>query len=85
MFVPESRQLRLEVVGGKDVIGQPAMAAYGFEEGTKEIIVEPGKPNSVTLMLTGGSFPSVVTLRATDSKTEAVLATQADVPLNLAL
>lgn len=85
MFVPESRQLRLEVVGGKDVIGQPAMAAYGFEEGTKEIMVEPGKPNSVTLMLTGGSFPSVVTLRATDSKTEAVLATLADVPLNLAL
>jgi hypothetical protein len=85
MFAPEKRQVRLEVLNGKDVIGHPAMASYGFEEGTREITLEPGQPNSTTLMLTASDFPSTVTLRVIDSKNESILATLPDIPLNLAL
>ena len=85
MFAPEKRQVRLEVLNGKDAIGHPAMASYGFEEGTREITLEPGQPNSTTLMLTASTFPPTVTLRVIDSKNESVLATLADLPLNLAL
>jgi hypothetical protein len=85
MFAPDKRQVRLEVVNGKDVIGHPAMASYGFEEGTREITLEPGKPNSTTLMLTASNFPPTVALRVSDSKNESVLATLADISLNLAL
>jgi len=85
IFTPEKRQVRLEIMGGKEVIGHPAMAAYGFEEGTREITVEHGQPNSVTVMLSATSFPSTASIRVTDSKNESVLATMADIPLNLAI
>lgn len=85
MFAPEKRQVRLELMSGKDVIGHPAMASYGFEEGTREITLEPGKPNSATLMLTASSFPPTASLRVIDSKNESILASMADIPLNLAL
>lgn len=85
MFAPEKRQVRLEIMGGKDVIGHAAMASYGFEEGTREVTVAPGQPNSVTLMLTSSSFPATASVRVIDSKTETVLATLNDIPLNLAL
>ena len=72
-------------MSGKEVIGHPAMASYGFEEGTREITLEPGKPNSATLMVTASSFPPTASLRVIDSKNESILATMADIPLNLAL
>jgi hypothetical protein len=85
IFAPEKRQVRLEVIAGKEVIGQAAMAAYGFEEGTKEITLEPSQPNSITLMLAANSFPPMVLIRVTDSKNQSILATLADIPLNLSL
>lgn len=85
IFTPEKRQVRLEIIGGKDIIGHPAMAAYGFEEGTREITVEPGQPNSVTVMLSASSLPATVSLRVIDSKNEAVLASLTEIPLNLSL
>ena len=85
IFAPEKRQVRLEVIAGKEIIGQAAMAAYGFEEGTKEITLEPSQPNSITLMLAANSFPPMVLIRVTDSKNQSILATLADIPLNLSL
>ena len=55
MFAPAPRRVRVEVLAGKEVAGSAAMAAYGFEEGTKEVTVKSGEPNAVTLMLAGPS------------------------------
>ena len=81
----EARQIRVEILSGKVVVGQAAMAAYGFEEGTKEIQVRPDQENSVTLMLECSSPPQVVTLQVTDSKSGLVLTELPDIPVNLAL
>ena len=85
MFAPEPQSVEIEVVSGKEVVGHAAMASYGYEEATREIIVEPGKPNSVTLMLSGGSAPATISIRLLDSKTEKQLALLSDIPVNLAL
>ena len=84
MFSPEPMTIRLEVLAGKNPAGHAAMAAYGFEEGTREVRLEPDKPNAITLMLTDtGSQP--ITIRAVDTRSDAVVAVMADIPVNLAL
>jgi len=85
MFTPEPKAVRVEIVSGKEVIGHAAMASYGFEEGTREILVESGKPNAVTMMLSGQVIPEHADLRVIDSKTENHLATLSKIPVNLAL
>ena len=75
----------MEVLAGKEVVGSAAMAAYGFEEGTKEVTVKSGEPNAVTLMLAGASTPTHVSLKVIDSETELPLATMNDIAVNLAL
>ena len=86
MFAPEQRQVRLELVNGKDVIGHPAMASYGYEEGTRELSLEAGQPNSATIMLTASNFPAhQPPSGSSTARSESILATLADIPLNLAL
>jgi hypothetical protein len=85
IFAPEPKALRLEIVSGKEVIGHAAMASYGFEESTREILIESGKPNAVTMMISGGKIPEHVDLRVIDSKSENQLATLMKLPINLAL
>jgi hypothetical protein len=85
IFAPEPKAVRVEIVSGKDVIGHAAMASYGFEESTREILVESGKPNPVTMMISGGTIPEHVDLRVIDSKNENHLATLTKLAINLAL
>ena len=85
MFTPEPRSIRVEVINGKENAGQAAMAAYGFEEGSREISLEAGRPNSITIMLTGPSTPARVSLRLINIKDDALLAALDDIPVNLAL
>jgi hypothetical protein len=61
------------------------MAAYGFEEGTREGTVKSGEPNAVTLMLAGTPPPTHVSLKVIDSETGLPLAAMNDIAVNLAL
>lgn len=85
MFAPSTKRVRVEVLAGKEVVGFAAMAAYGFEEGTKELTVKSGEPNAVTLMLSAASTPTHVSLKVADSETGLPLATMNDIAVNLAL
>lgn len=85
MFATGTKCVRVEVIAGKEVVGSAAMAAYGFEEGTKEVTIRRGEPNAVTLMLAGAAAPSLVSLKVIDSETELPLATMSDIAVNLAL
>jgi hypothetical protein len=85
MFTPESKLVRIELTAGRESVGHAAMAGYGFEEGTREITVNPGEPNTVTLMLTADPPPQHLAIRVIDSKTDAPLATQKEIPVNLSL
>jgi hypothetical protein len=83
MFAPEPKLVRIELSAGREPAGHAAMASYGFEEGTREITVKAGEPNSVTLMLTADSPPAHLTIRVIDSKTDALLASLKEIPVNL--
>jgi len=85
MFEPEPTLIRAELKTGRDVVGQAAMSAYGFEEGTCEVLIKPGKPNSVTMMLTREIGPEKLSLQIVNTKNEAVLGTMKDITVNLAL
>jgi hypothetical protein len=85
MFAAGTRRVRVEVLAGKEVVGSAAMAAYGFEEGTKEVTVKSGEPNALTLMLTATNAPTHVSLKVIDSETQLPLATMSDIAVNLAL
>lgn len=85
MFSPDPKTVRMELVSGKEVIGHAVMAAGGFDESTREIVVETGRPNAVTMMLSSKTFPAHVDLLVIDSKTELHLATLPNLPINLAL
>ncbi|MBX3747801.1 MAG: hypothetical protein KF833_21040 [Verrucomicrobiae bacterium] len=59
--------------------------SYGYEEGTREILMQPGKANAVTMMLTSGQNLTKVGLRAVDCETQLVLAELTDIPVELAI
>jgi hypothetical protein len=52
LFSPEEIRVKMSVKGKGKEVGFAAMSAHGFEEGTKEIILQKDKPNSITFMLT---------------------------------
>jgi hypothetical protein len=61
------------------------MAAYGYEEGTREIILKKNQPNALTIMLAGEGSMEKVTVRLLDCHTQLELAVIEDVPVKLAI
>jgi hypothetical protein len=59
------------------------MAAYGFDEASREILLATGKPNTVTVQLTAAAAPSSISLRVVDGESGLLLAGKADVPVSL--
>ena len=68
--------LRVRVIGraNRKDVAVPAMASYGFEEGTREMILQRGKPNPVTMMLTIEVESRSITVHVLDASTEVELA-----------
>jgi hypothetical protein len=85
LFKDAQKRIQLEALSGKDIVGMAAMAAYGFEEGTKEVTVRAGNPNSVTMMITAAAKLQKIQLRAVDCETQLPLAIVNDVPVDLAI
>jgi hypothetical protein len=79
------KRVRLEILSGKAEVGGVAMAAYGFEEGTREFLVQSGQPNAVTVMLNPREPLKALTIRSVDCETQLVLETISDIPVDLAI
>jgi hypothetical protein len=61
------------------------MAAYGFEEGTQEIVLEKDRPNAITLMLTVEVEASTVSVHLLDATTQVELAALKNIALEIAI
>ena len=85
LFVAGQKRVRLEIFSGKAEVGMVAMASYGFEEGTREFIVESGQPNAVTVMLDPREPLKSLTIRAIDCESQLILETISDIPVDLAI
>ena len=62
-------------------VGMAAMAAYGFEEGMQEIVLEKDRPNAITMMLTMEVDTSTVSVHILDATTQVELAALKNVPV----
>jgi hypothetical protein len=85
LFSPDEIRVRVVVVSGKAEAGFCAMAAYGYEEGTREITLQKNQPNALTIMLAGDASPEKVTVRLIDCHTQLELAVLVDVPVKLGI
>jgi hypothetical protein len=85
LFAEAQKRIRVEARSGKSEVGYGAMASYGYEEGTREIAIVSGKPNSVTMMLTATDDLTKISLRVVDCETQLVLGELTDIPVELAI
>jgi hypothetical protein len=85
LFDPDELRIRATVTSDKAEAGFCAMAAYGYEEGTREISLRKNQPNALTFMLSGDSVPDKVTVKLMDCHTQVELASIMDIPVKLAI
>jgi len=85
IFQEEGRRVRVEVVSDKEEIGKTVAAGYDYDESRNEIVVRPGQPNVVTLMLQRGTVPSRLTIQVVDVESQLVLDSIKDIPVELTI
>ncbi|SHJ91137.1 PglZ domain-containing protein [Desulfatibacillum alkenivorans DSM 16219] len=85
LFESENVRVRAAVLSNKKEVGFCAMAAYGYEEGSREITMRVNEPNALTFMLSEDSGIEKVTIQIVDCHTQLELATMADVPVKLGI
>ena len=85
LFTADEIRVRAVVLSGKAEAGFCAMAAYGYEEGTREITLRKNQPNALTLMLADDGTLDKITVRLLDCHTQLELASLADVPVKLTI
>jgi len=85
LFGETQKRIRLEALSAKTEVGYAAVASYGYEEGTREIVIASGKPNAVTMMLTATDAVTKISIRAIDCETQLGLGELTDIPVELAI
>jgi hypothetical protein len=83
----DAGELRVRVVvrGDKKDIGSAATAAYGFEDGTQEIVLQKDRPNPITLMLPAEVEVKVVSVHVLDAATHVELGRKESIPVTIAV
>ncbi|MFX0201058.1 MAG: PglZ domain-containing protein [Candidatus Hodarchaeota archaeon] len=81
----ETRRVRVVGMFNKEEIAEAATAVYGFDDTTKEIVLEAGKENHVTLMIEGELLKGEMSVQLVDSDTYVVLAKTGFIPCDLSI
>jgi hypothetical protein len=85
LFKTEEVRVRAAVLSNKKEVGFCAMAAYGYEDGSREIVLRRKKPNALTFMLSEDAGVEKVTIQIVDCHTQLELASLADLPVKLGI
>ena len=83
LFPAAEKRVRLEISSGKTEAGLAVAAAYGFDDASRELSVEAGRPNSVTVMLSAEETLERISLSAVDPQSQVILDVLRDVPVDL--
>lgn len=73
-FDVSTKRVKVVVRANSSAVGTAAMAAYGFEEGVQEIVLEKDKPNAITMMLAAELGVSTVSVHVLDAITQVEVA-----------
>ena len=82
-FGPEEKRVKAVVRTNKRDIGSGVTAAYGFEDGTQEIVLRKDKPNAITLMLPSEAGLKAVSVHVLDAATGVELARRDNIEVDL--
>jgi hypothetical protein len=82
---PDEIRIKVAVRGNRKDIGFVAMAAYGYEEGTKEVVLQKDKPNPLTCMITDITGISELSVHILDAVSLVELAKKESIPLTITL
>jgi len=85
LFGPDEIRVKLVVMSGRREVGVSVAATYGFEEGTKEITLKKGEPNTITVMLTDTKEVENITCQVLDAVTQAELVKEKDIPVRISI
>jgi hypothetical protein len=85
LFPPEEIRVRAAVMANKKEVGFCAMAAYGFEEGSREITLRKQAPNALTFMLAEEKGVEKLTVQIVDCRSQLEVASLAHVPVKLGI
>jgi hypothetical protein len=85
LFPPEDVRVRVAVLSNKKEVGFCAMAAYGYEEGSREITLRKNEPNALTFMLSEDAGVGKATVQIVNCHTQLELASVADIPVKLGI
>jgi len=84
--IGSSEEIRIKIAAraNRKDVGAVVTAAYGFEEGAKEILLKDGKPNAVTLILTEDQGFESVTVHVLDAISQVELTKSEPIPVGIA-
>ena len=85
LFGDNTKRIKVSVRSKRTEAGIAAMAAYGFEEGTQEILLEKEKPNSITIMLTVEVETPTISVHVLDVETQVELASLKGIPVEITI
>lgn len=84
LFEAAEMDVRISVTSGKKEVGAPVMAAYGFNEASREVRVTKDKPNHVTVNLSEEGIKHV-TVIVYDVASQVELGRVENIPVDIAL
>jgi hypothetical protein len=85
LFLDESKRVKMVVRATRKDVGTAVMSAYGFEEGTQEILLQKDKPNAVTMMLSSDVDFSSASVHVLDASTLVELNSIKNIPVDLSI
>ncbi len=85
LFGDDTKRIKVVDRAQRTEVGVAAMAAYGFEEGTQEIILEKDRPNAITMMLTAEVEASTVSVHVLDATPHVELAALRNIPVAITM
>jgi len=85
LFGPEELRIKISIRSKGKEVGFAAMSAYGYEEGTREILLRRKEPNAITFMLTETKGLKSVSVHAVDASSQVELAKLEDIPVEIAI
>jgi hypothetical protein len=85
LFGVETKRVNVLVKSNRKDVGAAVMAAYGFEEGTRDIVLQNGKPDAITLMIVDDADLTTVSVHVIDVATQVTLARLENLPVAMSL
>ncbi len=85
LYAPAETRVKTTIKSGNQEVGTATMAAYGFEEGTREILLKKGKINNIAFRLAETAGIEYVSVHVLDAVSQVELARIEKIPVNISI